>query len=221
MRYFWAILSLTLAGAGLGQANALENESGLSTSPQNFTIGNPIDLSPNFQHMKVLGRTSQPIGHYLYCMKNLSDCSTNKESPLAPELTETRWQQILQVNGSVNASVLPVSDYQQYHRNEYWTLPGKYGDCEDYVLLKRKLLREKGWPAAALLITVVRQPNGEGHAVLTVRTKSADFILDNLKPEVFSWEKTEYHYVKRQSTLNAGHWIDIDDDRNIVGSIHQ
>ena len=37
----------------------------------------------------------------------------------------------------------------------------------------------RGWPESKLLITVVRDENNEGHAVLTVRTDEGDFILDN------------------------------------------
>ncbi len=59
--------------------------------------------------------------------------------------------------------------------------PPTAGDCEDIALLKRRDLIEKGWPVGALLMTVVRQANGEGHAVLTVLTDRGDLVLDNLK----------------------------------------
>ena len=55
-----------------------------------------------------------------------------------------------------------------------------------------------------LLITVVRKPNGEGHAVLTVRTDKGDFILDNLTDTVKPWEATGYRYLKRQATTKNG-----------------
>ena len=47
------------------------------------------------------------------------------------------------------------------------------GDCEDFVLLKRKKLIAGGFSPSDLLITVVRKPDGEGHAVLTLRTPMA------------------------------------------------
>ena len=63
---------------------------------------------------------------------------------------------------------------------ERWNYPDDgYGDCEDYVLLKRKLLMQAGWPREALLITVVRDKKGDGHAVLTVKTDRGEYILDN------------------------------------------
>ena len=169
--------------------------------------------------MVVLGRTSQPIGHFNYCREHPGDCVSNAASPLAPELTKEKWSQMIEINHHANIAVTPVTDMEQYSKEEYWTLPSKYGDCEDYVLLKRKLLIKRGWPVSSLLVTVVRQPTGEGHAVLTVRTRKSDFILDNLNGKILPWNKTEYQYLKRQSTMHSGHWSDIADTRTIVGAI--
>ena len=176
--------------------------------------------SQNYDRMTVLGRTSQPIGHYNYCQEFPADCASNLSSPLAPNLTNERWRQMSEVNFHANNTVVPVTDLELYKKPEYWTLPGKYGDCEDYVLLKRQLLIDKGWPVSALLVTVVKQLGGEGHAVLTVRTKKHDYILDNLRDKILPWNETEYRYLKRQSTLHSGHWSDIRDARDIVGSIN-
>ena len=55
--------------------------------------------------------------------------------------------------------------------------PDVAGDCEDLVLQKRRLLVQAGWPISSLLITVARQANGDGHAVLTVLTDRGDVIL--------------------------------------------
>ncbi len=51
-------------------------------------------------------------------------------------------------------------------------------------------------PISDLLITVVRQMNGEGHAVLTVRTDRGDYVLDNLELRVKPWNETSYDYLK-------------------------
>ena len=169
--------------------------------------------------MVVLGRTSQPIGHFNYCRQHPEDCVSNAASPLAPVLTSEKWSQMIEINKHANISVTPATDMKLYSKEEYWTLPGKYGDCEDYVLLKRKLLIKRGWPVSSLLVTVVRQPSGEGHAVLTVRTSKADFVLDNLNSKILPWNKTEYQYLKRQSTMHSGRWSNIADTRNIVGAI--
>jgi len=126
----------------------------------------------------------------------------------------------VEINAHTNKVVRPVTDLEYYNKEELWTYPGKYGDCEDYVLMKRHLLMKRGWPASSLLVTVVKQPNGDGHAVLTVRTDRADYILDNLRNKIHPWHKTEYLFLKRQSAKHSGHWAKIDDNRTvIVGSI--
>ena len=67
------------------------------------------------------------------------------------------------------------------------------------MLLKRRMLMEAGWPREALLITVVRDKKGEGHAVLTVKTDKGEFILDNQEEDILLWSETGYRFVKRQS----------------------
>ncbi len=104
---------------------------------------------------------------------------------------------------------------------EFWTYPTTAGDCEDFVLLKRRDLIQKGWPPGALLITVVRQTNGDGHAVLTVATDRGDLVLDSLDPRIRLWSDTSYTYVKRQSEHDSGKWVAIEDIRTpMVSSVH-
>ena len=97
---------------------------------------------------------------------------------------------------------------------EKWSLPSDgYGDCEDSVLLKRRMLVEAGWPREALLITVVRDKKGEGHAVLTVKTDKGEFILDNQEDRVLLWSETGYRFVKRQSQSDQNVWVSLGDPR--------
>ena len=84
------------------------------------------------------------------------------------------------------------------------------GDCEDYALLKRHLLIKRGWPVSSLLITVVRDENGDGHAILTARVAQGDFILDNKAGDVRPWSRTGYRFVMRQSYLNPRVWMSLD-----------
>jgi predicted transglutaminase-like cysteine proteinase len=88
------------------------------------------------------------------------------------------------------------------------------------VLEKRRMLNGMGVPLSNLLITVVRKPDGEGHAVLTVRTTKGDFVLDNLNDKVRSWDQTGYRFLKRQAIDNTGRWVSIRDDQQVlVGSV--
>ncbi|CDX17255.1 transglutaminase-like cysteine peptidase [Mesorhizobium sp. M2C.T.Ca.TU.002.02.1.1] len=167
---------------------------------------------PAFMHTG--GRTTQPVGHYDFCQRIPVECAqrTPKGSPV--ELTRKLWATIVNVNNSVNVRVKPRTDMEIYGVEEYWAYPDNgYGDCEDYALEKRRELMAVGVPAGDLLMTVVRQPNGDGHAVLTVRTSLGEFILDNLEPKVLAWNDTVYTYLKRQSTENSGVWVTINDGR--------
>ncbi|MEN0000053.1 MAG: transglutaminase-like cysteine peptidase [Pseudomonadota bacterium] len=168
--------------------------------------------------MDLAGRTTQPVGHYEFCRQSPHECrSIRAAQPHA--LNRDDWQAMVTINNQINSAVLPRTDMQIWGREELWSYPTTVGDCEDFVLLKRHMLIERGFSPANLLITVVRQRNGEGHAVLTVRTDHGEFILDNLTSEIKAWEDTSYTYLKRQSSRHAGRWITINDHRMSVASV--
>ncbi len=177
----------------------------------------PASSSP---WMGVGARTSQPIGHYDFCRRHPAQCGIPGRSSAPLRLDAKLWGEIVAVNDQVNARIRPATDMEVWGKEEYWEYPTTAGDCDDYMLEKQRELMALGLPANTLLLTVVRQPNGEGHAVLTVRTDRGDFILDNLDGRILAWNKTDYSYLKRQSTANSGLWVSIRDDRDIpVGSI--
>jgi|SRR5690606_17455267 len=165
--------------------------------------------------MPVGGATSQPVGHYEFCQREPRECGrTENKGPV--KLTRALWAKMLEINNAVNSAVFPETDMERWGVEEYWSYPDVSGDCEDYVLEKRRLLMEAGVPAANLLITVVLQPNGDGHAVLTVETDMGDFILDNMEARILLWSQTGYQYLKRQSTKDASRWVAIRDGRSLA-----
>lgn len=173
------------------------------------------------QPMVTGGLTSQPIGHYDFCRLNPAECSI-KERDRGPEpMNGALWRKIVAVNVAVNSAIKPMNDIDIYGRDEVWTYPDNgEGDCEDYVLEKRRTLSQEGLSLSNLLITVVRKPDGEGHAVLTVRTSRGDFVLDNLTDAVRQWDETGYNYLKRQSAENTGRWVTIREGQTtMVGSV--
>jgi predicted transglutaminase-like cysteine proteinase len=105
-----------------------------------------------------------------------------------------------------------------YGVEERWDYPTAVGDCEDYALLKRKRLNEMGYPLGALLMTVARDSNGGGHAVLTVVTDLGDFILDNIEQKVLLWREAEIYYLKRQSQRDLNVWVSLIDENNLLAS---
>lgn len=165
-------------------------------------------------------RVAIPIGWYDFCKNPIAwqfDCSSN--DPAASIPTNKKNLQVLeQVNQSVNTGVRPMTDYDHYGRDEVWAYPADgFGDCEDYVLEKRRELAEAGFPYSDLLITVVSQVDGSGHAVLMVRTNRGDYILDNLSPEVLLWYETPYRFLKRQATNgDPNYWVELKDPRSLA-----
>lgn len=179
------------------------------------SVAGGSELRPNAA-MVTGSVTSQPIGHYEFCQRYASECSIRSKAGPAPKLTEHGWQVVRNVNAHVNATVVAMTDQEIYGKEEYWAYPVDAGDCEDFVLEKRRQLLAKGFSPADLLITVVRKPDGEGHAVLTVRTSEGDFILDNLSADVKLWTETPYTYLKRQASFNTGRWVTIENGNVMV-----
>jgi len=159
--------------------------------------------------MPTLGPVRPPIGQIEFCFREPSACRPHANSVDRIELTEALWDELVAVNRSVNLSVRPRTDQSMYGRLEVWDYAGRYGDCEDYALLKQRELIERGWPASVLLVTVVRRRNGNGHAVLTVLTDEGDFILDNLTTRVVPWDRTSYRFLMRQSQGSALRWVSV------------
>ena len=167
-----------------------------------------------------VGETSRaPIGWVQYCSDRPADCAGRATQPRDIVLTQTAWKDLVRINRWVNETVKPVTDMDHWGVIEKWSLPTDgYGDCEDYVLLKRKMLIDAGWPREALLITVVRDKKGDGHAVLTVKTNKGEYVLDNQNEDVLSWTETGYRFVKRQSQSDPNLWVSLGDHRPAVAT---
>lgn len=180
----------------------------------------PFGMTANASNMTTLGITSQPIGHYDFCRLHPDECNQRSGRSKPMKLTEAAWNKIVQVNYSINRAIRPQTDMEMFGVEERWSFPKDVGDCEDYVLLKRYMLMRAGFKASDLLITVVRQPDGSGHAVLTVRTDMGDYILDNMRDKVLLWSDTEYTFLKRQSSRHSGKWTKLKQGRpTSVGAI--
>ena len=153
--------------------------------------------------------TSVPYGWVEFCARreNAADCRVNV-LPARNADHAAHWRAVERINRWVNANIEPVLDDQLYGAVDHWAYPdsGK-GDCEDYVLLKRRLLIGAGVPRQALLITVVKDEHNDGHAVLTLRTERGDFVLDNKRDEILPWAQTGYRFVKRQSQSDPNVWV--------------
>lgn len=165
------------------------------------------------------GRALPPVGFVNFCARNPVDCQQVGVSSARPSLSSERWKLVSMVNSTVNRMIAPVSDQELYGQAEFWAYPKDAGDCEDYVLQKKRDLESLGIPAAALLITVVRDENNEGHAVLTLTTAQGDFILDNRRDDLLTWKDVEYKFLKRQSPEDPRQWVSLQKDKTPSTSV--
>ncbi len=202
---------LTVAGAailglflGLSPALAVETQ---EETPRN---------GPKKQFATEYGKALPPIGFVQFCARSPDDCQPTGARPKRLAMSPDRWNLLYQVNTYVNGKVAPVSDQDLYGQPEYWAYPSDAGDCEDYLLLKRRYLMGLGFPANALLITVVLDEKHEGHAVLTVTTGDGDYVLDNRRNEILRWSDFEYTYLKRQSPRDPRAWIALENGKTLT-----
>jgi predicted transglutaminase-like cysteine proteinase len=172
------------------------------------SLGTPFPSSERPRYVAVGEPTRPPIGWVDFCIEYQPECATKQSEPRDVVLSPKAWADMVNVNAWANQAIKPITDMEHWGVVERWNYPEDgYGDCEDYVLLKRRMLMQAGWPREALLITVVRDKKGDGHAVLTVKTDRGEFILDNQEPQVLSWERTGYRFVKRQAQSDPNSWV--------------
>ena len=175
----------------------------------------PAEANERVQFIAVGDSARAPIGWIEFCFEYKSECATRPSSPRDVVLSPKAWTDLVRVNSWVNSQIKPVTDLEHWGVVERWNYPDDgRGDCEDYVLLKRRMLIQAGWPREALLITVVRDKKGEGHAVLTMKTDKGEYVLDNQEPDVLHWTQTGLRFVKRQSQSDPNVWVGLGDPRS-------
>ena len=148
----------------------------------------------------------------------------NGSSECPPQLRDWRnklklWRalsqnaQLLQVNHFGNAAIAYTDDSKVFHAPDYWATPSESlkgrGDCEDYVLLKYASLRSLGFAEDQLRVVVVNDlKSGLGHAILSVRINSENYILDNQDNRVLRHDSIA-RYAPVYSVNAKGRWINI------------
>ena len=160
-----------------------------------------------------------PVGFVQFCARNPADCRpASRHTALVP-MSGERWRAVYRVNSYVNARIVPMSDSEIYGEAEHWAYPEAAGDCEDYVLMKKRYLEKLGFARSALFITVVLDEKNEGHAVLTVVTDEGDFVLDNRRNEVRRWKDLDYTFLKRQSPRDPRQWVSLTKEKTFATGV--
>ncbi len=143
-----------------------------------------------------------------FCKNDPSECVADPRPPTVIRWTRENMLALAWVNHRVNRYIIPMTDEAQWGVTDRWNYPiHGVGDCEDYVLEKRRLLIGRGFPVQALLITYVKEFGSGGHAVLTIRTDDGDYILDNQHEGLLRWNEVPYSYRSRQSQKDPNIWV--------------
>jgi predicted transglutaminase-like cysteine proteinase len=176
---------------------------------------------PRASYASVGEQTSVPYGWVDFCKREHSECVGPVLPALDINLTNGTWAKLDRINRMVNQAIQPVTNLEHWGTMlDHWDYPldGK-GDCKVYALYKRKLLMDIGFPRQALLMTIVRDLQDEGHTILTVKTNRGEFVLDNLSDEIRAWDATGYRFVKRQSQEDPNVWVGLDPSAAATGAL--
>ena len=138
--------------------------------------------------LRTSGSFTAPVGFQIFCLTNRAFCRGGGAEQI--RLNQSTQSALEAINTRVNRAIRPRGE-----RQDIWTLGATQGDCEDYVLAKRAALVSAGLPASALRIAAVVTANGQGHAVLVVRTDQGDLVLDNLTSAIKPFSQTSLRWV--------------------------
>ena len=122
------------------------------------------------------------------------------------------YDKLTLVNKSVNSQITYNEDIVTYRKADYWasaqeTLRRGWGDCEDYAILKYKLLLKLGVPAKSMSLVVLKDTSRNlYHAVLAISTSKGNFILDNVRDVVYQ-DAQIAHYQPLYSFSDNRSWI--------------
>ena len=183
------------------RAHHIDSIDALLATPQST----PLRAAP------IGGVTRVPYGWADFCTRRPEECRVDVLDPTDVEMSPRVMRTLAGVNSDVNEEIEPVTNLDHWGTVlDHWDYPtdGK-GDCKIYALWKRKQLLDLGFPRQALLMTIVRDQEGNGHTVLTVKTNRGDYILDNMVGEIRLWDETGYKFVKRQSQSDPNVWVSV------------
>ena len=111
--------------------------------------------------------------------------------------------QLNEVNSRINRATY-ITDKANWGQKDYWATPGefmaRFGDCEDYAILKYLSLRRLGWKEKSLRVVAVKDLNLKiGHAVLVVFFKHPKtgqmlpLLLDNQIKKIVPANKVRHY----------------------------
>ncbi len=126
---------------------------------------------------------------------------------------KSKFAQLKAVNARMNKARY-ITDEANWGRKDYWATPGefmaRFGDCEDYAIVKYLSLRMLGFKESQLRVVAVKDLNLKvGHAILMViildsKKRKRFLVLDNQIKKIVE-AKTIRHY-QPVFSINSKFW---------------
>jgi len=137
-------------------------------------LGDPAPHMPGFVFEEG-PPTLAPFAFIEACNRYRQACR-RKTGQSRVALTEGLEQIVFAINERVNHDI--VLSREPKGRDD-WKIDPPKGDCDDFAMTKRKLLMDQGIPPRAISLATGLTPEGVGHVVVVLRTKTGDLVLDN------------------------------------------
>ena len=104
---------------------------------------------------------------------------------------------IKEINKRMNKAKY-ITDNNNWGQKDFWATPGefmaKFGDCEDYAIIKYMSLRMLGFTEKEVRVVAVKDLNLKvGHAIMVAFVDGKTYVLDNQIKQVVE-AKTVRHY---------------------------
>ncbi|MEH6526287.1 MAG: transglutaminase-like cysteine peptidase [Sneathiella sp.] len=137
-------------------------------------------------------------------------CAHQKWLALIEDWRElSKEEQLNRVNRHMNLFRY-ILDPVNWGVRDYWETPkeffARFGDCEDYAIVKYFTLRALGWSADDMKIVVLQDMNlGIAHAILVVEFNGENLVLDNQIGQVINANRIK-HYRPIYSVNEIGWW---------------
>lgn len=209
---FAALLGLMLA-ALCGSAHGGDSVKDASFLANPAAKHNGVASLPQWTH--ILAQYEKNKEAYAACRETPAECASERVAVWQQFIDAVKdqpdFRQIAYVNHWVNR--MPYrQDELVYGDNDHWASVEEFlayaGDCEDFAIMKYLTLRELGFPAKRMHITMVYDVfSGTDHAFLVVESDGGvEYVMDNREtgtdPSLFS-ARYKPHFAFNEKSLRT------------------
>ena len=150
-----------------------------------------------------------PAGYDEFCKENKGFALCMEHQYRAEH--KATLEEIEKINIQVNTEIKPLSDELHYGTPDKWAFPvDGYGDCEDVVLQKAKILYNMNYDPYKVRIIIGSFSRSHGkndlHAVLGVTINNVEYVLDNLQNDVVKLSDYKTFKVILKQKIGTNKW---------------